>query len=398
MMTDKMPADIKITDAHVHYFPQMPAVSVSGNQTCPNPDFLADFLTRTGTDSAVIQAIAHTQCVSLIPGALGMKTRCPNRFFVFGAPDATLYSHPNTTHTSDNFTDRRWSSATPAPSIGTLQRDFLRLTLEAGCDGIKLLEGKPQMRKTYPIPDFDSPDWEPFWSWIEEEQLPVMIHVNDPEIFWTPDASDWVKHQGWHYDETFVNNEAQYTQILNVLSRHPELKICFAHFFFMSAQLERLDGIMSRFPNVMVDLTPGIEMYENFSKDIVKTKQFFEKYHDRIVYGTDIGGRCILTNEGEPFNEKENLRRPEIVRRFLTSAADLLIEPDGNFIHDRAPFTMHCLDLPRNRLEEILNLNIRRFIGSEPKPVNPAKLSELRNYIERRPALSRALFNESALK
>lgn len=325
-------------------------------------EFLTDFLTRTGTDSAVIQSVSHSRCISLIPGALVMKDMSPGRFYVFGSPDLSGYYS-----CSDN--------------IGEYFSRYIRLVMDAGCDGVKLLEGKPQMRKNIPVPDFDDACWEPFWSFAEENRVPILWHVNDPETHWSPDASEWVKKQGWWYDETFINNEVQYTQVLNVLDRHKHLKVIFAHFFFMSAQLDRLDGIMERCPDIMVDLTPGIEMYENFSADFDRAKAFFEKYHDRIVYGTDIGGRCILTNEGEPFNEKENLRRPEIVREFLTGKADVAIESDGNFLHDRAPFTMRCLGIEGQRLEEILSGNIKRFIGGEPKEADPDKVMELCAYL-----------------
>ena len=328
-----------ITDAHVHYSPQT------------GPEFLTAFLDRTGTDCAVIQAVSHSRCISLVPGALVMKDQSPGRFYVFGSPDLSeYYLHPD--------------------AVGEHLSEYASLILAAGCDGIKLLEGKPQMRKTVPIPDFDLSCWEPFWAYAEREAVPILWHVNDPETNWCSNPSPWLKRQGWWYDETFINNEEQYSQVFRVLERHPNLKIVFAHFLFFSAQLDRLDALMSRHPNLMVDLTPGIEMYENFSADFDRAKAFFEKYHDRIAYGTDIGGRCVLTNEGEAFNERENLLRPQLVRRFLTMQGEETVIADGNFLHDREPFVMRGLGLSREWLEEILNRNIRSFIGGDPKPVN----------------------------
>ena len=70
---------MKITDAHVHYSPQA------------GPEFLTAFLDRTGTDCAVIQAVSHSRCISLVPGALLMKDRNPDRFYVFGSPDLSGY-------------------------------------------------------------------------------------------------------------------------------------------------------------------------------------------------------------------------------------------------------------------------------------------------------------------
>ena len=61
--------------------------------------------------------------------------------------------------------------------------------LAAGCDGIKLLEGKPDIRRNFPIPDFDTPAWEPFWRWAEEQRVPILWHVNDRRSFGMPPAS-----------------------------------------------------------------------------------------------------------------------------------------------------------------------------------------------------------------
>lgn len=44
-----------------------------------------------------------------------------------------------------------------------------------------MLEGKPNIRKYYPIPDFDQSVWEDYWAYLEQEQIPVYMHVNDPE-------------------------------------------------------------------------------------------------------------------------------------------------------------------------------------------------------------------------
>ena len=324
-----------ITDAHVHCSPEI------------SPSELAAFLTETGTDRAVIQAVSHSKRISLIPIALEMKRLFPERFWVFGAPDRTAYY-------------------TAGDNLGIAQRDFIKNAVSLGMDGVKLLEGKPQMRKALPIPDFDSSCWEPFWEYIEEEQLPVMWHVNDPETNWGKGASPWLIKQGWAYDESFINNEEQYRQVLEVMRRHPDMRVIFAHFFFMSAQLDRLSGILDSYGNVMVDLTPGIEMYENFSLKPSDTAQFFEKYQDRICYGTDIGGRCILTNEGQAFNRKECLRRPEIVREFLTGEEERVISSDGDFLIDRSPFLMKPLGLKGERLEKIMNGNIERQIGHTP--------------------------------
>lgn len=330
-----------IIDAHVHISPQFDASAVT--------DFFTGGDARA--DKACICAVAHSTGISLTEMALDAKRRAPDRFYVFGCPDAGAYSHCTDT-------------------LGEYQAAHCQKLMEMGCDGIKMLEGKPQMRKKYPLPDFSSPCWEEYWAWAERTQTPILMHLNDPENFWdAANAPAFAVQQGWLYDESYVNNEAQYAQMLSVLARHPRLKICFAHFFFMSAQLDRLGAILDAYENVCVDITPGIEMYENFSNNFAAARAFFAKYHNRIIYGTDIGGRCVLMGEDKPFNRNENCRRPLIVQQFLAGKGEIEIRSDGDFLIGRAPFTMRCLGLEGAALDEILSGNFMRFVSNTPRRV-----------------------------
>ena len=61
----------------------------------------------------------------------------------------------------------------------------------------------------------------------------------------------------------------------------------FAHFHFLSDFLDRAAALLDRYPNVNFDLAPGIEMLYNFTKRPAEARDFFLKYQDRLVYGTD---------------------------------------------------------------------------------------------------------------
>lgn len=332
-----------IFDAHVHYSLDL------------DPAAFVALLDKTGTEKANLAVIAHGDRVNCTPEALALKALYPERFTVFGQLDPCLYYRGGA-------------------DMGKKQAAFAASLLAAGCDGIKLLEGKPQLRRALPIPDFDADCWDAFWTWCEDEQVRVLWHVNDPENFWDPNkVPAWAAGQGWLYDESYINNEEQYRQVLTVLERHPGLRVCFAHFFFLSAQLPRLAGILERYPNVVTDLTPGIEMYENFSLAPEETRAFFDRFHDRILYGTDIGSRFVYHGGGRPFNEKENLRRPEIVRAFLTNREYETVSADGNFVVGRPDFAMMGLGLEGERLREILGGNYLRFVGADARPVDAEK-------------------------
>lgn len=328
---------IRAVDAHIHYSLRY------------RPEELIRTMDATGTGAACLVLVPSRGALSSVPDALMVKDMYPGRFYVFSSLDVSVYFR---------F----------AGQIGLKMRQYAEDMLRCGCDGIKIIEGKPGMRKELPVPDWDSEEWEPFFSWLEERQIPVLWHVNDPETFWDRDkAPKFAVANGWIYDESFINNEDQYGQVLRLLERHPKLRIIFAHFFFMSNRLERLSGILDRYENLMVDLTPGIEMYENFSKHPGETKAFFEKYGKRIVYGTDIGARGVLSTAGVSY--EESVERSRLVRTFLEKKGSETVSGDGIFLSADTEFEMKCLGLEGAALRDILRQNFITFAGPAPVPV-----------------------------
>lgn len=336
-----MDNNFKILDCHIHY--SLPI----------KPEDLFNVMAATKTDMANLVITPHQQRISSVPDALMVKDMNPGKIFVFGSLDVTQY-----------FMHHK--------SVGKHFVKYVKNILACGCDGIKMIEGKPDLRRKIPIPDFDLMAWEPFWAYAEEIGLPIIWHVNDPEEFWNIDLiPTWAKRQGWYYGEETINNEAQYKQVFNVLDRHPNLKIIFAHFFFMSAQLPRLAALFEKYPNIRVDLTPGIEMYVNLSKTKDQSLEFFQKYQDRILYGTDIGARCAISNDCHEINLIESTNRAAIVRDFITKSDDFLIKSDGNFLIGTDDFTLRGLGLSESIQKKIFLDNFLNIVGDKPKMVVP---------------------------
>lgn len=255
--------------------------------------------------------------------------------------------------------------ADPAKMQGALTGEISRL-LTMGCTGIKMLEGKPDVRKYCSIPDFDSVIWEPFWAEAERRQIPIIMHVNDPEEFWDAEKiSEHAKAAGWIYDDTFVNNEAQYLQMQKVLEQHPRLRILFPHFFFLSKQLTRLSSMMEEFCNVYIDLTPGAELYYNLAENHREAEAFFAKFGERICYGTDMGARSVIWKGANPLSLEECEAREALITRFLETKGTYTQQADGVFVKERKPTQMHGLGLEKEELERIYSKNFLSFIKQE---------------------------------
>lgn len=252
----------------------------------------------------------------------------------------------------------------PVPAVMTEGMDPLtqyKELMEIGFDGIKMLETKPTEIKAIGR-TVDDPLYADFFAAVEQDGTHMVWHVNDPDIFWDINKipADCLE-AGWYYgDGTYPAYETIYKQALAVLERHPSLKVSFAHFFFLSEDPERLEEIFAKYPGVSVDLTPGVEMYGGFGKRCQYYYDFFNRYADRIEYGTD-------AHDG---GEGYNWVIADTVYRFLTT--------DDDF--DIWDYQFKGLKLPEETTEKILWKNFAGRVGETPKPINVAALKA---YVEK---------------
>ena len=230
--------------------------------------------------------------------------------------------------------------------------------LDLGMDGMKFLDMKPDFRKRLGK-GLNHPSYDRMFSLLEERQVPVLIHSGDPETFWDPDkVTEYQKKAGWYYgDGSFLPCEEIYAEVFAMLDKHPRLQVTLAHFFFLSEKPEEAVRVMETYPHVRFDLTPGGEMYLGFSKDIDFWHDFFVRYRERILFGTDAN-----THKGS---------RNAILNTFIRSA----------LAHDKTEFTADCygpmtirgLALDEETTDRILYGNFASFAG-ERKPVHPDHL------------------------
>lgn len=235
--------------------------------------------------------------------------------------------------------------------------------MEIGFDGIKLLEGKPQVHKVLGIP-LCHEYFDEFYDAIEKDGTHLLFHVNDPEEFWDPDkASEEIKRLGWFYgDGTYASNEEVYRQIYAILDKHPNLKVTFAHFFFYSKQPKKLEDLFEKYPNACVDVTPGGEMFVSFSENPEYYKEFFKKYSNRILLGTD---------STFPYSADDMMWICDRVYRYFATT-DTLKSFNGCEITG--------IDLPNEFRENIFHKNFENRVGAEPKKINK---EALKRYIEK---------------
>lgn len=231
--------------------------------------------------------------------------------------------------------------------------------LSLGCDGIKFLHMKPFERKQIGK-GVNHPSYDRALSMLEERQTPVLIHSGDPETFWDiTKVTPYELAHGYYYDSSYLSPQDHYNEDFEMLDKHPKLNVTFAHFFFLSNFPDEVERVFDKYENVRFDLTPGWEMYLGFSKDIDRWQKIFERYSDRIIFGTD-------SNSTKGYNE---------------AIHDLVY---GALTHDKSTFQMPCygghtirgLDLPGDVVEKICYKNYADFVGEKPVPVDTEGLLE----------------------
>lgn len=321
--------DERLIDCHVHL------------RKLADAEHLEAIRAHVGAEKMNLVCIFSRDMVNDNHAAFVAKAARPDRYYVFASLDHAPHFAPGKVTT---------------PSLV----EQVRRLRAIGADGIKMLENKPTHRKLVDIP-IDGPYFADYFAFMEESGFPILWHVCDPEEFWDPATTPyWAKERGWGYDETFMPKESLYAEVERVLVRHPRLRIVFSHFYFLSADLPRAAALLDRFPNVNLDLAPGIEFLYNMSRDVGTSRQFFIKHADRIFFGTDISSTQTLD---------EAAIRLGIVRRWLESEDEFRL-PDGSDFVLGPPEDgiMRGLGLPDEVLARIYVTNFERFAGPTPGP------------------------------
>ena len=151
----------------------------------------------------------------------------------------------------------------------------------------------------------DDPRLDPFWARCGELGLVVFIHTADPREYWYP-----LTYNSLHYPSR--TEEQQYYKIPgmpmwealieqrdNIVRKHPKTTFIGAHFGSMTFDLQGLAERLDKFPNFHVECAARLRILGRLSPKAVN--DFFIKYQDRILFGTD--GLVLLSRKAASGNK-----------------------------------------------------------------------------------------------
>lgn len=135
---------------------------------------------------------------------------------------------------------------------------------------------------------------QPIWAFLKEKGIPVMAHIGEPVQAWRPLDDENNPHYGYYTDHpeyhAFKLPEIPtYETIIaardNWIENNPDLIIFCAHMGSMSHDVDMIAERLDKFKNMYVE--PAARFGDLVGQNPEKVKAFFEKYQDRIMFGTD---------------------------------------------------------------------------------------------------------------
>ncbi len=235
-----------------------------------------------------------------------------------------------------------------------------------GYDGLKMLEGYPFLRKFMDIPLNDNV-YERFYSFMEENQIPITMHIANPVENWDISKVDvYALKMGRYCDSSYPTKQQLHDEVNSIMDKHPKLKLTLAHFGFLTYDINQAKKFLDDYPNTMLDTTPGGEQYFNMLEKWDEWHRFFEDYQDRIVYGTDFYAIPPVVSD-EEWTEAV-YSRTNFVKNFFTT----------NTEHVYAKQKYKGINLESNILRKIFYDNAQKLLG-EPKKINQTYMIEKAN-------------------
>ena len=132
-------------------------------------------------------------------------------------------------------------------------------------------------------------------TYLETNSIPLLGHNGEPKDCWLP-LDEMTFNQGYYgsHPEYHMYLHPEYPSYQDqidardhMLEKHPNLIFMGAHLGSLEWSLDELAKRLDKFPNMHVDLTrmPNLKLHTFNNRQ--ETRDFFIKYQDRLIYGTD---------------------------------------------------------------------------------------------------------------
>jgi predicted TIM-barrel fold metal-dependent hydrolase len=265
------------------------------------------------------------------------------------------------------FAEPRWSAAND-PKYPRAQADEIERAHELGARGLKVLKTLGlylrEQITSGPLVKIDDPRFDPMWEACGALNMPVAMHVSDPEAFFLPidrfneRFEELNAHPDWSFsDRDFPSNRELLEARNRVFARHPKTTFVALHVGNNAEDLGYVSECLDKYSNMNVEMAARIG---ELGRQPRASRRFFDRYQDRILFGTDAVPHGIQTPQ-QVFSEALY----EIYFRFLETE-------DEYFDYAPAPtppqgrWRIYGIGLPEAILRKVYNENAARLLSLKP--------------------------------
>jgi predicted TIM-barrel fold metal-dependent hydrolase len=258
------------------------------------------------------------------------------------------------------------------PGYGARMAQLVRLAHDMGAKGLKIAKalglGLPGPNgELLPV---DDPELDVVFETAGELGMPIAIHSGDPRAFWQPidehneRYAELSAHPGWAlYGRKVPSFDEIGKQLERRVARHPKTKFISVHFGNCAEDVDRVAGLLRRYPNLYIDTAARIP--EIGRHPVEKLRAFFQEFQDRILYGSDLG----VSAEPEPLflgSSGPNPPTPEEQELFFSATHRFFETADRGFDHPtpiQGTWKIDGIHLTRDVLEKVYAKNAMRLLG-----------------------------------
>lgn len=183
------------------------------------------------------------------------------------------------------------------PGFGPDAVEELERCYKMGARGVGEL-GDKGLGETYskPVPakgmHIDDPRMKPLFEKCAELRMPVNIHIADP--IWMYEKMDstndgLMNAEKWKINLSapgLIGFDALVQTLENVVKGNPKTTFIACHFANLNHDMAKLGELLDKYPNLYADISARYAESATIPRYM---NGFFEKYQDRLLYGTDMG-------------------------------------------------------------------------------------------------------------
>ncbi len=266
-----------------------------------------------------------------------------------------------TTFSLDSFNKEGWQEQVIA---------YLKKSVENGAVGVKVWKNigfflKDEKGQLVMI---DNPRFDPVLDYLAKNHIPLIGHLGEHKNSWLPLEKMTVngnrEYARAHPEEhMYLHPERpSYEDYINardrMLEKHPDLIFIGAHLGSLEWSVDELAKRLDKFPNMSVDMAERVShlQYQALT-EWQKVRDFFIKYQDRLVYGTDLRSSAMdIVNQGIKDPEGIKKHTHEVWMRhwkfFNTDQMMRVPKVEGEF---------KGLKLPREVIDKIYRTNAEKL-------------------------------------